>query len=175
MLMLQYILADFLGEIRKLNEKYRLEVSKQNISLLVSARSIQDFEKVAINIIREFCEGYEIIRSQMKEGELNKIYEYINEHFFEYDISIENVAASLNTSTDAVRQAVLKYTGKMYKDYLIYLRIEYAKVLLKHENIPVAELCQKVGYGNVSYFIKLFREITGVTPAKYRRNVMIKE
>ena len=42
-------------------------------------------------------------------------------------------------------------------------------MLLCQEDISVADLCGKVGYGNVSYFIKLFREITGVTPAKYRK------
>lgn len=174
MLMQQYIMADFLGEIRKVGEKYRMEVSKQNISLLISAKNIQDFERAAKKVIHEFCEGYEEIRSQKQEEESNRIYEYINEHFAEYDISIENVAAKLHTSTDAVRQAVLIHTGKLYRDYLIYLRIEYAKVLLREENIPIAELCQKVGYGNVSYFIKLFREITGITPAKYRKNILDK-
>jgi YesN/AraC family two-component response regulator len=38
----------------------------------------------------------------------------------------------------------------------------------------VAEVCERVGYGNISYFIRLFREVTGVTPAKYRRDVVEK-
>lgn len=173
MLMLQYILADFLGEVRKICERYRQEVSKQNASMLISARKVQDFEQAAKKIIHEFCENYGQIKSQMKEAKSEQICEYIQEHFTEYDISIENVAEHLHTSTEAVRQAVLAHTGKLYRDYLIYLRIEYAKVLLGQENISVAELCQKVGYGNVSYFIKLFREITGVTPAKYRKNNLV--
>lgn len=37
------------------------------------------------------------------------------EHFAEYDISIENVAANLQTGTEAVRQAVLAHTGKLYR------------------------------------------------------------
>lgn len=85
------------------------------------------------------------------------------------------MAENLHTSTDAVRQAVLKRTGRLYRDYLIYLRIEYAKELLGQENISVADLCRKVGYGNVSHFIKLFREVTGVTPAKYRKKVKGKD
>ena len=81
----------------------------------------------------------------------------------------------MNTNTDTVRQAVLIYTGKLYSDYLIYRTIEYAKVLLQQENFTIAEVCQQVGYGNVSYFIKIFREITGVTPAKYRKGVLDKQ
>ena len=66
-------------------------------------------------------------------------------------------------------------SGIIARDYLIYLRIEYAKELLGQENISVADLCRKVGYGNVSHFIKLFREVTGVTPAKYRKKVKGKD
>ena len=175
MLMRQYILADFLGEMRKLYGKYQLEISKKNISLLMSARNTQDFERAAGNMIHEFCEGYEAFNSREGEKESDRICDYINAHFFEYDISIENVAENLHTSTDAVRQAVLKRTGRLYRDYLIYLRIEYAKELLGQENISVADLCRKVGYGNVSHFIKLFREVTGVTPAKYRKKVKGKD
>ena len=83
-------------------------------------------------------------------------------------MSIEKAAENMHVSTSLVREAVYQHTGKMYKDYLIYLRIEYAKELLLKEELPVAEICQRVGYGNVSYFIKLFKEMTGVTPAKYR-------
>lgn len=174
MLMLQYILSDFLGEIRKLCERYHMEISRQSASLLISTKNVQDFEHASKKVIREFCKAYEGIRNQVKGDEAKKICTYIEEHFMEYDISSESVAAYFHVSTDAVRQAVMLHTGKLYRDYLIYLRIEYAKVLLCKEDIPVAELCQKVGYGNVSYFIKLFREYTGVTPAKYRNNAVNK-
>ena len=120
-------------------------------------------------MLHEFCEGYKEFSSREGEKESDRICEFINAHFSEYDISIEKVAESLHTSTDTVRQAVLKRTGKLYRDYLIYLRIEYAKELLAREDISVTELCRRVGYGNVSHFIKLFREVTGVTPAKYRK------
>ena len=169
MLTRQYILADFLGEMRKLYGKYHLEISKKNISLLISARNARDFERAAGNMLHEFCEGYKEFSSREGEKESDRICEFINAHFSEYDISIEKVAESLHTSTDTVRQAVLKRTGKLYRDYLIYLRIEYAKELLAREDISVTELCRRVGYGNVSHFIKLFREVTGVTPAKYRK------
>ena len=51
---------------------------------------------------------------------------------------------------------------------MIYLRIEYAKGLLEKGKLTVAEVCEKVGYGNISYFIKVFRETTGMTPAVWR-------
>ena len=101
-----------------------------------------------------------------------KIYQYVNAHFTDYDLSIENVADTLHTSTAAVRAAIFKYTGKMYKNYLIYLRIEYAKQLLSSEDITIAETCRKIGYSNLSYFTKLFKETTGITPTQYQKNFL---
>ena len=44
-----------------------------------------------------------------------------------------------------------------------------SKTLLLTEELPISEICQRVGYINTSYFIKLFREATGISPAKYRK------
>ena len=54
---------------------------------------------------------------------------------------------------------------------MIRKRILYARHLLQSENIPVAELCTRVGYTNVSHFIKVFKAQTGLTPAAWRKNV----
>ena len=74
----------------------------------------------------------------------------------------------MGVSKEAVRKAINNQTGKLYKDYLMYLRIEYAKILLLQENMTAEEVCQKVGYSSISYFTKLFKKETGVTPAKYK-------
>lgn len=175
LLMQQYIAADFLGEMGKLARKYRLELSKKHVSLLISASNMQDFESAARNVIHDFCQSYSGIRDQTREEDALKICEYIDDHFTEYDMSQEKVAAELNITTTAVRQAVLSKKGKLYKDYLIELRIEYAKVLLRQENLQVTEVCQRVGYGSISYFIRVFREVTGVTPAKYKNSLFLQK
>lgn len=170
LLMQQYIIADFLGEMKGLSERYGLKLSKKNVSLLLSSRNMQDFENAASGLIDEIIESYNFVKHKMADDKSREIYQYINTHFNDYDISIENIADNLHTSPKNVRNTVVKYTGKMYKEYLIHLRLEYAKELLKEESLPVSEVCYKVGYSNISYFVKLFREVTGVTPAKYREN-----
>jgi len=172
-LMMQYIVADFLGEMRKHGDKYNIEMSKTNSSLLVSSRDMMDFKVAAEKIIHEFCEKQGTIRTRIEEEASSKILAYIQENFMQYDISIEKVAEELKTSTDAVRLALQKHTGKGYRDYLIFLRIEHAKMLLLQEDISIADLCQKIGYGNVSYFIKLFRQTVGITPAQYRKSIIV--
>ena len=167
-LMLQYIFADFMGEVTKLSRKHHLDLSVQSVSLMLASKNVHDFETAAIELIRDFCKKFALERSIQEDSRLFQIYEHISKCFSDYDISLEGVAEVFHVNTTTVRQAVLKYTGKTYKDYIIFLRIEYAKKLLQEESLTIAEICEKVGYANISYFIRLFREIVGVTPAKYR-------
>jgi len=46
--------------------------------------------------------------------------------------------------------------------------MEEAKRLLREDDVSVVNISKQVGYSNVSYFIKIFHENTGMTPAIYR-------
>lgn len=170
-LMQQCVFSNFLSEIARVARECQVVLSNQSISLIVSARSVESFQEAAWKLIQEFCESIQELRSRIENSESRRIYEYVSEHFAEYDLSIEKVASDLGTSVPVVRKAVLEHTGKKYKDYIIFLRIEYAKRLLLKGDLTVAEICQRVGYGNLAHFFKLFKEMTGMTPAKYRKGV----
>ena len=71
--------------------------------------------------------------------------------------------------TADVRNAVKTLTGKKYTDYVTFLRMKYAKELLSKGKIPISDICEAVGHSSVSYFIRIFKEETGMTPAKYRK------
>jgi transcriptional regulator GlxA family with amidase domain len=60
-------------------------------------------------------------------------------------------------------------TGNSLIEYLQNLRIEEAKKLLEQKSLPVDEVSLAAGYEDVSFFRKLFKRLTGVTPGAYRR------
>ena len=62
-----------------------------------------------------------------------------------------------------------KATGKNFVDYLTYRRIEKSKELLKSSDLKVKDIAEQVGYNNSYYFIKIFRENTGITPGEYKK------
>lgn len=168
LLMQQYIFSNFLGEVTKLARTYRIELSNQSLSLVISAKNLKSFCSGAQNIISEFCEKLRRSKEQETTDQTHRIFEFLNRNFADHNLSIEMAADELSTTTEAVRQAVLEKTGKQYKDYIISLRIEYAKKLLLTEPLSVNEVCEKTGYNNVSHFIQLFKKMTGTTPAKFR-------
>ncbi|MNJ57376.1 Bifunctional transcriptional activator/DNA repair enzyme AdaA [compost metagenome] len=54
--------------------------------------------------------------------------------------------------------------------YIQHMRIIKASEYLKHTDKDISDIALSVGMGNTSYFITLFKKITGQTPAKYRHS-----
>ena len=60
-------------------------------------------------------------------------------------------------------------TGVPLIEYLQNLRVEEAKRRLESGQMPVDEISVEVGYEDVSFFRRLFKRCTGLTPREYRR------
>ncbi|MFV9616239.1 MAG: GlxA family transcriptional regulator [Gammaproteobacteria bacterium] len=60
-------------------------------------------------------------------------------------------------------------TGTTLIEYIQNLRIEEAKALLETEKMPVEDISVAVSYEDVSFFRRLFKRLTGLTPSQYRR------
>lgn len=60
-------------------------------------------------------------------------------------------------------------TGSRPIDYVHSLRIEAARELIESESAPVDDVGFRVGYEDPTFFRRLFRRTTGLTPSAYRR------
>lgn len=60
-------------------------------------------------------------------------------------------------------------TGVSIMEYLQNLRIEQAKRALEQGDLSVEAVCVEAGYEDVSFFRRLFKRLTGLTPGQYRR------
>lgn len=60
-------------------------------------------------------------------------------------------------------------TGTSLIEYIQNLRIEEAKTLLESDQMPVDDISAAVSYEDISFFRRLFKRLTGLTPSQYRR------
>lgn len=60
--------------------------------------------------------------------------------------------------------------GMPIGDYITSVRVKEAKHLLITTNLPISEICGRVGIQDYNYFSKFFKHHTGVSPSKYRSN-----
>jgi Response regulator containing CheY-like receiver domain and AraC-type DNA-binding domain len=102
-----------------------------------------------------------------KYGEaVERACEYIAMHYAE-DMLLQDIADHVHLSRTYISELFKKETGMNYNEYLMQVRMEKAKELLKKSVHKVADAASLVGYSNTSYFIKLFKSYTGLSPAEY--------
>lgn len=98
---------------------------------------------------------------------IENITTYIDENLM-YDFSIENMAAIFNYNEKYLGRLFKAKTGKTIKEYCNDQKIKKAKLLLKRTDQHIADIAGQVGFNNVTYFNRIFKRHTGVTPLDYR-------
>jgi two-component system response regulator YesN len=56
-----------------------------------------------------------------------------------------------------------------FSEYLNKIRVEKAADLLKQDFASISEISGKVGYSDHSYFTKVFKKLTGISPSQYKK------
>ena len=168
-LLMQKIYIQFANELVTLSNSQRIELDYQAVHALITTKEHTQFIRHAHELLRSICDERKKQMTGTRSSANALILDYIRDHFADYDISIEKVAQETDTSPSIVRSVVRQESGFLYRDYIVHLRLEYAKKLLLETRLNVSDICEKVGYANASYFVRTFRENTGVTPSKFRQ------
>jgi AraC-like DNA-binding protein len=104
-----------------------------------------------------------------KDKEKATILKFIATNFINPDMDLEFVVTSTGTNRNKVNEVLKTELGMTFTSYLNKLRLnEAARLLLEKESATIAEIAYSVGYSNVSYFNKLFKEEYGCTPKSFR-------
>lgn len=93
---------------------------------------------------------------------------YVQEHISE-DIYIADIARQVYLNEQYLMRTFKKITGISILEFITDERVRLARELLISTDQPVKQVADSVGYGNYSYFTKLFKRNTGLTPQAYRR------
>ncbi|MCX6984952.1 MAG: helix-turn-helix transcriptional regulator, partial [Lentisphaerae bacterium] len=86
-------------------------------------------------------------------------------------IGIRNLLRALGMSYEHLCRIFTREYGISPLSYLNALKIGRARLLLKNSSISISETAYRVGFEKTSYFIHLFKKMTGLTPSEFRRRV----
>jgi len=89
-------------------------------------------------------------------------------------LSLPELAHQVGMSKYRLSHRVREVLGVTFRDYLLRVRLERAKVLLADGHVSVTEVAQIVGFGDLPRFDKVFKRYTSVTPSSYRSLVSIR-
>ena len=96
---------------------------------------------------------------------------YIEKNFSK-DISLDDVANSVDVSPYYFTRMFKEETGETFIEYLTKIRIGRAKELIQDPYMPIGEIGQAVGYIDPNYFSRIFKKTVGVTPSEFRSAVL---
>ena len=101
---------------------------------------------------------------------INEAITYINEHYSDEELSLNELAAQVNFSPNHLSAIFKQETGQPFIKYLTDYRMNIAKDLLCSTSKKSNEIGVMVGYKDPHYFSYLFKKTQGVTPTQYRNH-----
>ena len=121
-----------------------------------------------VDILRRDAYRVDLATKKTHDKQNEKLWELINwtEVNYAEKISVEEAAGIIGFSKSYFCTYFKKQTGISYVDYLNRVRISNACKLLG-EGESVQNVCSAVGFESVSYFIRLFKHVQGMTPSQY--------
>ena len=108
------------------------------------------------------------VSQSAKHKKVNEASFYIKEHFRE-PISLQQVADHIYVSRGYLSNIFNEVTGMKLTEYINIQRINHAKELLDNTDESITDIANSSGFENITYFERIFRQATGVTPLKYRQ------
>lgn len=130
-----------------------------------------DLMKLLVIIARENANNADRLSYKVSDSykeNLNEAIDYINNHYSSR-IYIDDVCKIAAMSKTYFSHYFKQTTGKTFTEYINNLRIRKAMVLLTETKDTIIEICQACGYNDNSYFNRIFKKETGISPGQYRR------
>ncbi len=92
---------------------------------------------------------------------------YIDQNYYE-ELSLVSLAAKYCVESSYFSRVFKQETGKNLMLYITDRRIEKAKEIMRQSEISMSEIAFMVGYDDYTYFSKVFKKVTGISPREYR-------
>lgn len=115
---------------------------------------------------------YNYLYSKLIENSPAASVRYISQHY-DQPLTVAQLARLENYNPTYFNDWFKQQTGFSPSNYLRYVRISKAKELLETTEFSVMEIAAMVGYSSNSTLTRAFHEMTGITPKKYRSEIML--
>jgi len=99
---------------------------------------------------------------------VEKAKDFARQHYGDSELSITHVCEHLHISAGYFSGIFKKEMRMTFVAYLVQLRMEAAKELLRGTDMRAFEIAERVGYADANYFSFCFRKMVGVSPKEYR-------
>ncbi|WP_343250433.1 response regulator [Diplocloster hominis] len=169
---LEILLMELLNQFREEVKKDGIKILQEEITAqneyFLALNSLEQLKRAVCEYITQIMAAYiETMNSRHKQP-ITIAIEYIEQHYKE-PVSLEEVCAQVDLSYHYFSGLFRQETGVTITDYLIQVRIDHAKRLLKDTTKNISEIAELCGYSDARHFSRLFAKRVGIKPQEYRR------
>ena len=140
---------------------------------LDSPSPISDVAKMlyTLNILKEIYLSDSTVFKKVSNlpDTIYDIVAYVNV-WFEMDLTAEDMAKRANMSYAHFCRSFKKATGKNFREYLNFVRINNAETLILNTDLPITEISLKCGFQTVSHFTVMYKSLKGISPTAHRKS-----
>jgi two-component system response regulator YesN len=114
-----------------------------------------------------FIESVYTSQDTRKMSQLKPVIELMQYHY-DQPLTLADMAKAAHLSVSRLAHLFREQMGITPVDFLTNTRIDHAKRMLLTTDNNCTRICYDVGYNNQSYFTRVFKQITGLTPREFR-------
>ncbi len=153
------------SDILKALNTFAFEYSKSmmNSDITLDAQS----EIITHWIIRSIFGETLDLRAVSADYSVARAQHYIEQHYMD-NVTVSKLATLGYVSPSCFNRRFKKEIGITPIEYLIEIRIERSKTLLRRKNIPITEIAMRCGFGSNAHFSSCFQSRVGISPSEYR-------
>lgn len=133
--------------------------------------NLTSLKKAFLAFIQEAAVEIHRLRQEQAKGGIERIRKYIETHYTE-NINLKSISAQFYMNSVYLGQLFRKTYGVYFNDYLLRIRIQEAKRLLRQTDLRMYEIAEKIGFQNADYFVTQFEKLENMTPKDYRNKLL---
>ncbi|MBS6444686.1 MAG: AraC family transcriptional regulator [Ruminococcus sp.] len=128
----------------------------------------QEVHNLHYNMIIKFTKRmYSINNNKIYSKQIVKAIDYISDHLHS-KIRVEDIADYLNLSVAYLSRLFKSEVGIVLSEYINIKKVESASSMLQYSKFNDLEISEMLEFSSQSYFIKVFKKYTGMTPKEYK-------
>ncbi|QGQ95030.1 AraC family transcriptional regulator [Paenibacillus psychroresistens] len=161
--------------LREMNYNRLIPVSADLHSinqLIFKKETLDEMLLLLLDILNEIT-APQIVEVNRHDTLIDTIKHMVEESYMDENVSLQGISSILKMSPEYIGRIFKKSESLSVADYIHEIRLSHAIHLLENKDYSIHLIMQKVGYGNQSYFFRLFKKKFGTTPKEYRLKKMI--
>lgn len=162
------LITDIAATIMKaaLSIGYKIDAEKLMECVKIPSRTI--VEKIFKSYVNDICEFLKNGSTGKELSLIEKIDVIIEENYTNTEFNVNLIADMLAVSPNSLSVVYKRKTGKNILEVIQSLRVKEAKRILSETDEIMESVAEKAGFGSNTTFRRVFKKVTGVSPAIYR-------